>query len=380
MQNPSCSLLWIDDDKSFLDSTGRIFQREGFEFNGVTSGKAGIGEIRKNRLKYDLVVTDLDMPSMNGIDVLREIRKINAKIPVGFASAHFGEPKWEHRLRALGMEVLRIEKPFPIVTSEDFKKLKEDMLSLLNPFKSRDLRIKNPFRLTLAEFNVLPDREIDLVFEEASRLNSEYIKEYFTNNPDKDWIVIAKKKGNIIDSGKSQDEPFQEELEALAKKYDAPVFTYSRPKVIEEVPPSPCCWSIKSRSGHNPKDFYPTVTFDFGSNKHIVCDFDTGSEASFLSYEELLKKKIIEKQRWRASSAILWSEDYTYYRLKLICELIGKIKNKKIELKFQGVRGWKTSPQVKNYKNRKGLIGRHLLTDNNIKLILDGDKKETDIL
>jgi hypothetical protein len=60
------------------------------------------------------------------------------------------------------------------------------------------------------------------------------VENYFIENPDKDWFVIAKKPGNIIDSGKSKNEPFEEDLMQLAKKHDAPVFTYSRAKIIED--------------------------------------------------------------------------------------------------------------------------------------------------
>jgi len=53
-------------------------------------------------------------------------------------------------------------------------------------------------------------------------------------HPEIDWLVIAQKKNNIVESGSRENEPYEQYLAELAEKYRVPVFTYSRQKVVEE--------------------------------------------------------------------------------------------------------------------------------------------------
>ena len=92
----------------------------------------------------------------------------------------------------------------------------------------------NPFRYTFSDFVELPEKEKDRLLEIADKVNLAFVNEYFLEHPDIDWFIIAKEPCNVIDSGRSNDEPFEDDLMELAKKLDAIVFTYSRDKIIEE--------------------------------------------------------------------------------------------------------------------------------------------------
>jgi hypothetical protein len=93
--------------------------------------------------------------------------------------------------------------------------------------------INDPFKLKLKNFLYLSDEQMDTVFDQASVLNSSFVENYFNEHNGIDWIVIAKKPGNIVASGSRTEEPQQDFLMKLAKKYRVPVFTYTRPKIIE---------------------------------------------------------------------------------------------------------------------------------------------------
>ena len=82
-------ILLIDDDKIFLKifrDTIRQDRNEVYEVATVTGGKEGLIKIQESR--PDLIVLDLKMPGMDGIDFLRELKKENfdPQIPILISS------------------------------------------------------------------------------------------------------------------------------------------------------------------------------------------------------------------------------------------------------------------------------------------------------
>ena len=81
-------VMVIDDEQGILDVVGRFAQRAGFEALTCSSGREAIGQLRLRRA--DLVLVDLRMPDVGGLDVLRAIRDIDARcqavLMTGYAS------------------------------------------------------------------------------------------------------------------------------------------------------------------------------------------------------------------------------------------------------------------------------------------------------
>jgi two-component system response regulator (stage 0 sporulation protein F) len=73
-------VLLVDDEADILFVIGKRISSWGYDLLKASSGKAAL-EILKNN-NPDIVVLDYMMPEMDGIATLREIRKINTKIPV----------------------------------------------------------------------------------------------------------------------------------------------------------------------------------------------------------------------------------------------------------------------------------------------------------
>ena len=69
----------VDDEAGFVELISEIIRLWGYEVIGVLSGKEAI-EIVKSR-KVDIVVLDYLMPNIDGLDTLKEMRKINKEIP-----------------------------------------------------------------------------------------------------------------------------------------------------------------------------------------------------------------------------------------------------------------------------------------------------------
>ena len=91
------SVLLIDDDAELTDLLGAYLEQEGFDVAVANDGDRALGRIMDARA--DIVVLDIMMPSVNGLDVLRRIRGESA-IPVLMLSARGDESD-----RILGLDL-----------------------------------------------------------------------------------------------------------------------------------------------------------------------------------------------------------------------------------------------------------------------------------
>ena len=76
----SGKLLFIDDEDIVLRSCRRVFAKEDVEIETAVSGEEGLGMARTR--DYDVVVTDLKMPGIGGMEVLKTLRRERPEIVV----------------------------------------------------------------------------------------------------------------------------------------------------------------------------------------------------------------------------------------------------------------------------------------------------------
>lgn len=69
------TILVVDDDALVLEALGDLLEHEGYTVLKASSGRSGVTLYREN--DPDLVVSDILMPKMDGIEFIREIRRIS---------------------------------------------------------------------------------------------------------------------------------------------------------------------------------------------------------------------------------------------------------------------------------------------------------------
>ncbi|HEY8352112.1 MAG TPA: response regulator [Sphingomonadales bacterium] len=104
-------ILVIDDEELILRTLKGALEAAGYDVVTARDGKQGLARLREQ--EFDLIVTDIIMPQMEGIETIREIRRTAPDIPIIAASG--GGQLGRERL--LGMSVAlgataSIAKPF----------------------------------------------------------------------------------------------------------------------------------------------------------------------------------------------------------------------------------------------------------------------------
>jgi DNA-binding response OmpR family regulator len=74
------SILVIDDDSPTRGLVKVILEKAGHQVVSSKNGKEGVVKFRKE--KFDLVITDISMPVINGLDAIVLMRKENPTIPI----------------------------------------------------------------------------------------------------------------------------------------------------------------------------------------------------------------------------------------------------------------------------------------------------------
>jgi len=108
--NPPPKILLVDDEERFRMTTGRLLGVRGFDAVPVGSAKEALEELW-NR-DYDVVVLDVRMPGMSGIEALAEIKRIRPEVEVIILTGHASVDAAVEIMRLGGYEYLL--KPCPI--------------------------------------------------------------------------------------------------------------------------------------------------------------------------------------------------------------------------------------------------------------------------
>ena len=79
-------ILVIDDEAAIRDSLRMTLEYEGYEFIGAATGQEGLALVERET--PDLVLLDVKMPGMDGLEVLDRLRAMNESLPVVVISGH----------------------------------------------------------------------------------------------------------------------------------------------------------------------------------------------------------------------------------------------------------------------------------------------------
>ena len=108
--NPKARILAVDDESVVLDSFRRILVLEGFSIDTVTSGPEALNLVQRN--DYDFVFTDLKMPGMDGVEVVKAVKHLRPDVDMvvitGYGSIETAVETLQHGATEY------VQKPFTV--------------------------------------------------------------------------------------------------------------------------------------------------------------------------------------------------------------------------------------------------------------------------
>ena len=118
---PAVRVLVVDDDPAICDYMETFLAKDGFEVTARTDPKVVEGEIREGG--YHIVVLDLMMPGMDGIEVLERIRKVDSDVAVIIFT---GFPSLETAVSSIKLDAADyLKKPF---NPDEFREVLERVM------------------------------------------------------------------------------------------------------------------------------------------------------------------------------------------------------------------------------------------------------------
>jgi DNA-binding NtrC family response regulator len=104
-------ILLVDDEVEFTGNLARVLDRRGFEVETVGDGLSALSLVAKKH--YKVVVLDVKMPGMSGLQVLSEVKRFAPSVQVILLTGHFSASDEEDTLRTGAYAYLL--KPYPIM-------------------------------------------------------------------------------------------------------------------------------------------------------------------------------------------------------------------------------------------------------------------------
>jgi DNA-binding response OmpR family regulator len=109
-KRPIMRILILEDNIHLASGLEKRFKKEGYSIDVLHNGKEGASLLSYQ--EYDLLILDLGLPGMDGIDILKQIRATHKNLPVLIVSARY---KIEQKISALEMGADDyITKPFEL--------------------------------------------------------------------------------------------------------------------------------------------------------------------------------------------------------------------------------------------------------------------------
>ena len=169
-------ILVIDDDAQVLETNARILQNEGFVVTAIDNGKDALELVKK--ADFDLVLSDIVMQGIDGLDVLKEIKNHNPKTMVILITGYGSVDSAITAIRSDATDYL--EKPvgkefllFRVRRAFEIKKLEEAV---------SNVELLEKYARAIDEFTNKLDDHLTLIMSYADILALNYLQEAKDSN------------------------------------------------------------------------------------------------------------------------------------------------------------------------------------------------------
>jgi DNA-binding response OmpR family regulator len=208
------NILIIEDDSKMREGLAELLKEEGYKVESAENGKKGIDKLMEK--DFDVVLTDLIMPAMGGMDVLRETKRMRPATHVILITAYATIENAVEAMKSGASDY--ITKPFKIdevqtkirkvLAEAEFEKYPEiigsDIIKAIsNPIRKDTVKLLNKAgKLKFTEIKKM------LKIDDATKLSFHLrvLKEYNVIEQDSDRVYMLTRAGkDLIESLKKID-------------------------------------------------------------------------------------------------------------------------------------------------------------------------------
>ena len=108
MTQSQVHILVVDDERNIRNNLGMVLEAEGYKVDTVSNGDDAILRVKEGR--YDIAFVDIQMPKMDGLELLGYLRGLRPKMPVVMLTAYGTVNRAVEAMKLGAVDFL--EKPF----------------------------------------------------------------------------------------------------------------------------------------------------------------------------------------------------------------------------------------------------------------------------
>lgn len=199
---PLYTVLIVDDDRKTREGLARFVKWQSFGFDKVHLAKDGEEAYQKHKKnKYDLIVSDIKMPKLDGISLLKMLREEDCTVPFIFLTAYTEVDFLKNAVRYSAYEY--INKPIRLKEFKDtIHKVRKDL-----DFESQKKREEQELKTKVyQQRHALQNERFERILSQEDLLSSSGIRGATTNFyicvfsvlGNHDWVSIQTKLENVF--------------------------------------------------------------------------------------------------------------------------------------------------------------------------------------
>jgi diguanylate cyclase (GGDEF)-like protein len=263
------TILYVEDEKGIRDETSKTLTRYAKELYVAKDGQEGLSLYKE--LSPDIVITDIKMPKMNGIEMSKAIKEINSEQAIIITTAHSESTYF--------MEAIELQLSGYILKPVDKILLKSKIIEIVKNIQREKEFEKNK---SLMEEIANLQNNIIIVYDEF--YNMIFVNKMFLNFFKIDNIVEFIKRYECIEGTFIQHVDFYSRRNHGQKHWIQDIDNFNDKKQIV---------SILDYRDMSPKSFLVEIkTVEF--TKHNICTF-TEITTMIIEKEELEKKAFVDE-------------------------------------------------------------------------------------